>query len=415
MVFPENRKARCQEKRTHRHHCPHLRRNVLQTGHLQHPAGHRRGGLEHPKQRARPKNGDCKQINHILDMIEAEVKEHHRLLLLKGKTVTPEILKATYLGIGQEVVTVLSLFDEIIQDKKAQYERKLITRATFSRYGCTREKVKRFIKDKFKRSDLFFEEIPMDIAVRFEHYLLTDLGIGTNGAIKPQQIFKYVLETAHSRGLLTTRPFFGHKIQRQDTEREILFMDEIVRLMEYQTDNETLAEVRDMFITAVFTGLAFTDTQSLNLSEIQAHLGEQEWIITKRNKTNVNVRVPLFEIPKTIIESYAKKDRKTFFRPISNYHANKYLKIIMAACGIDKDITFHTARHTFTTTICLANDVPLETVKDLLGHTDLRTTQIYAKMLAHKVKRDMNNIAPKFDGLIRHLNQSLSGSSVYIS
>ena len=120
--------------------------------------------------------------------------------------------------------------------------------------------------------------------------------------------------------------------------------------------------------------------------------------MTKRQKTDIPVNVPLLDIPKGILSKYKGKLAKGILLPVlSNQKMNAYLKEIGDVCGIDKNLTFHLARHTFATTTTLAKGVPIETVSKMLGHTNIQTTQIYARITNSKISNDMADLALKIN------------------
>jgi site-specific recombinase XerD len=154
-----------------------------------------------------------------------------------------------------------------------------------------------------------------------------------------------------------------------------------------------LQEVRDVYVAMCFTGYAYKDAAMLSPENIQIMIDGQRWFIKNRIKTECKENVPIFPIVESIIEKYKNhplcvRNNKVF--PVhSNQRFNSYLKEVADVCGINKNLTTHTARHTFATTVTLSNGVPIETVSALLGHNSIRTTQIYAKIVAQKVSDDM--------------------------
>lgn len=169
--------------------------------------------------------------------------------------------------------------------------------------------------------------------------------------------------------------------------------------MIYQKDflTERLRQVRDIFIFMCYTGLSYIDVAQLTEDNIKTAFDGYQWVMTSRQKTNVPSNIRLLEIPLIIIERYRGKQKDGKLFPVcSNQKMNEYLKEIATLCGIDKPVTCHVARHTFGTTVTLANGVPIETVSKMLGHTDIRTTQIYARIVDKKLSSDMNSLAKAY-------------------
>lgn len=145
-----------------------------------------------------------------------------------------------------------------------------------------------------------------------------------------------------------------------------------------------------------FTGLAYIDVKNLTEDNLRTGFDGKLWIMTHRQKTDTNVNVPLLDIPLKILAKYKNNlPNKVLLPVLSNQKMNSYLKEIGDLCGIDKNLTFHLARHTFATTITLAKGVPIETVSKMLGHTNIQTTQIYARITNSKISNDMEDLAGK--------------------
>ncbi|MCS4304864.1 site-specific recombinase XerD [Chryseobacterium sp. BIGb0232] len=164
--------------------------------------------------------------------------------------------------------------------------------------------------------------------------------------------------------------------------------------------NERLSQVRYIFLFSCFTGLAYIDTQKLTQENINIGLDGSKWIFAKHQKTITNSNIPLLYQAEQIIEKYknhpACLNKGRLLPVLSNQKMNVYLKEIADLCGINKELTYHIARHTFATTITLSNEVPIESVSKILGHKNIKRTQHYAKILYKKVSEDMILLKQKF-------------------
>jgi len=194
---------------------------------------------------------------------------------------------------------------------------------------------------------------------------------------------------------------FGYRLKSKNVERSFLTQDELTKISNKQFLTERLGQVRDVFIFCCFTGLAYSDIEKLSLSNIRTGVDGKKWVYTNRTKTGTRSAVPLLSPAIAILERYSDhpyciiKDRAM---PVSsNQKMNEYLKEIAAVCEIDKPLSSHIARHTFATTVTLLNGVPMESVSKMLGHTNIRTTQIYAKVLDIKVSADMAPLNNKYN------------------
>ena len=153
--------------------------------------------------------------------------------------------------------------------------------------------------------------------------------------------------------------------------------------------------MRDLFIFSCYTGLAYIDISKLTRNHIVKGIDGQLWIHTYRQKTSTPTKIPLLSIPLEIIDKYKEHflcEGGKLLPIFSNQKMNAYLKEIAALSGINKELTFHCARHTFATTVTLSNGVPIESVSKMLGHTNITTTQHYARITEQKISRDMQHL-----------------------
>lgn len=234
----------------------------------------------------------------------------------------------------------------------------------------------------------------------FELYLRTAAKCGANTTAKFMQFFKRIILIARNNGMIVGDPFANYKIRLERVDRGYLSEDELKIIMKKKLVSERLENVRDLFMFSAFCGLAYSDMAALTQDNIRKSFDGKLWIITKRKKTNTNVNVPLLDIPKMILKKYEGKLPNGKILPvISNQKLNAYLKEIADVCGVKKNLTFHLARHTFSTTVTLAKGVPIETVSKMLGHTNIETTQIYARITNSKIGNDMEGLSEKFAGI----------------
>jgi len=212
--------------------------------------------------------------------------------------------------------------------------------------------------------------------------------------------FGKIIRICIANGWLIADPFLNYKQKRKTVDRVYLTTDELQTWANKSFSTDRLSQVRDIFLFSCFTGLAYSDVQKLKKRHIVKGVDGEQWIDTKRQKTNTPSRIPLLPTALHLIERYADHpccEVNGYLLPVlSNQKMNAYLKEIADICGINKPITFHIARHTFATTVTLLNGVPIESVSKMLGHTNLRITQHYAKILDIKVGADMAQLRQKF-------------------
>lgn len=340
-------------------------------------------------------NPENRNLNARLDDIKASL---HRIYhdLQRFDIVTPEKIKGEFLGLDESGETILKLFDKH-NDDVASMVGISKSAATLQKYNVTRKHVASFIKKKYRVSDMAVKSIN-DMFIRdFEVYLLTQERVSHNTMAKFMQFFKRIIILARNNGLIVNDPFANYKIQLKMVDRGYLTEQEINIIIQKKFLIKRLEQVRDVFIFSCFTGLAYIDVKGLTKNHVRISFDGNTWIMTKRHKSKVNVNVPLMDIPKKILEKYEGELPDEKILPVlSNQKMNAYLKEIGDLCGITKNLTFHLARHTFATTVTLSKGIPIETVSKMLGHTNIQTTQIYARITNDKISKDMQGLSDKF-------------------
>ena len=186
----------------------------------------------------------------------------------------------------------------------------------------------------------------------------------------------------------------------KEVDRGYLTEQELERILQKDFNSRRLEQVRDVFIFSCFTGLSYVDVKNLTKENVCISFDGKQWLRLHRQKTSTAVNLPLLKTPLAILKKYEDKLSDGRLLPVlSNQKLNSYLKEIADICGIKKNLTFHLARHTFATTTTLAKGVPIETVSKMLGHTNIKTTQIYARITNDKIREDMEMLAGKLEGI----------------
>lgn len=342
---------------------------------------------------------ESQQANALLDDIKASLHRIYHEMQRRDSVVTAEKVKNEFLGITEHHDNLLDLFRKHNEDVQ-----KLVgiskSAATYQKYEVTRKHMQAFIESKYKLSDISLKEINHMFITDFEVYLLTTGRCSQNTTAKFMQFFKRIIIIAKNNGMIVGDPFSNYKIRIKKVDRGYLTEEEITKIMKKKFASQRLEHVRDIFIFSCFCGLAYIDVKNLTQENIRTSFDGNLWIMTKRQKTDTDVNVPLLKIPQMILEKYKGKLPNGLLLPImSNQKLNSYLKEIGDLCGINKNLTFHLARHTFATTTTLAKGVPIETVSKMLGHTNIETTQIYARITNSKISRDMQGLSDKFSGV----------------
>ena len=353
--------------------------------------------------RAKGKSIEARDINHALDNIKAQIIKHYQRISDREAYVTAEMVRNAYQGIGSEYETLLGAFDK----DNATFQKRVGTdrvKGTYMARVRARNHVAAFIKANYKRSDLSMLELTPDFIKEFAVFLSTDRGL-QNGSIWTNCMWlKGVVMRAHFNGLIPRNPFAQFHISPNIKEREYLTEEELKTLMTHEFADAKLSYIRDIFVFASFTALSFVDVKGLTTDDIVEVNGEK-WILSKRHKTKVPFQVKLLDIPLQIIKRYEEfQTDKSVFPNLNYWSICKPLKKMIKECGITKDISFHCARHGFAT-LALSKGMPIESVSSVLGHTNIVTTQLYAKITTQKIDHDLTMFGDK-------LNQSFGNTTM---
>ena len=353
--------------------------------------------------RASGKSVEAQRINHTVDKIRVEVNRRYQELMQTDGYVTAAKLKDAYLGIGVKQETLLKLFEQhnVEFSKKVGHSR---AKGTFQRYVTVCKHLHEFIPHTYKRDDIPLKELNLTFINDFEYFLRTEKKCRTNTVWGYMIVLKHIVAIARNDGRLLFNPFAGYINSPESVDRGYLTKSEIQTLMDAPMKNAYHELVRDMFVFSVFTGLAYSDVKNLTTDNLQTFFDGNLWIITRRKKTNTESNIRLLDVPRKIIEKYRglARDNKVFPMP-SNTTCNKILKEIGRQCGFKTRLSTHVARHTNATTVLLSNGVPIETVSRLLGHTNIKTTQIYAKITSQKISQDMEALSHKLEDMEKNI------------
>lgn len=352
------------------------------------------------KECSRAKDKKSRELNDFIEKSRYRITQIFNELDTGGKLISAEIIKNKFLGTDDESRrTLLTVFHQHNEDC-----RKLIgidyVDITIRRYESCCRYLGELIKIKYQQDDLMLHEINTEFVRSFEIYLKTEKKCQQNTVIRYMKCFKKIINMAIANEWMTNQPFAGIRFQEKEVIKEFLTKEEIEIIMKKEFALPRIELVRDVFIFCVFSGLAFIDAENLRPEHIVKDNNGSLWIRKCRQKTNNMCNIPLLEIPRMILEKY--KDypicvEKGVCLPVtSNQKMNSYLKEISDFCGIKKNLTTHTARYTFASVVLLANDVSLINAAKMLGHSDTRMTQHYAKVLDSSIMRDMEKVKGVF-------------------
>ena len=341
-------------------------------------------------------------VNQQITKVRNQIYAHYQRLSEDDSYVTALQLRDAYLGKDKRQKMVLSIFDNHNEQIEALVGQEYAA-GTLERYQTAKKHVGDFIRWEYKLDDLPIQKVDHRFISRFEFYLKSKRKCGHNSTIKYISNFKKIVRIAFANDWIKKDPFLHWKARLKIVDREFLTEQELQTMVEKNFGVERLDQVRDIFIFCCFTGLAYADVQKLTKDDIVVSLNGNRWIKTKRTKTKTRSNIPILPAAEFILHKYETHPRASedkLLPVLSNQKMNGYLKEIADLCEIKKNLTFHLARHTFATTVTLQNGVPIESVSKMLGHTSVRTTQHYAKILDIKVSEDMEALKQRLAGRI---------------
>ncbi len=359
--------------------------------------------------RAKGNSEEARVINFAIEQLNAKVNYHYNQLQLTGETITAEKIKNLLLGKSEKKHSLLDAFRHH-NKKMLEVVGIDVEMGTYKKFETVQEKIIRFMKSYYNLSDILLEDLKYKFITDFEHFMKTHDKVKHNTALRYIRCLKKIILMSVNNEWIPRNPFANYKSQYTIVNREILTEDELTQLLINDCLNERLNEVKDVFLFCCYTGYAYIDVFKLTQNDLTRGIDGEYWIFTARTKTGIKSNVPLLPPAMAIIEKYSDHpicNQSGKLLPVkSNQKMNAYLKEIANICRINKNLTMHMARHTFATTVTLSNGVPIETVSKMLGHTKITTTQIYAKVLDHKVSEDMQKLKDSL--LIKKSKKSIS-------
>lgn len=342
---------------------------------------------------------EARLINSHLDLLRMQIMEAQMELNYKKIPLTTETLKSKILGVEERQRMLIPIFQDH-NNKMKELVGKEYAQGTLERYKTSLSHTIEFLHWKYNVSDIEITKIDHAFITDYEFFLRSVRNCANNTAVKYLKNFHKVIKICLDNDWISKNPFSNYKTKLKEVEREYLSEEEIQSLINKDFKIERLTLVRDIFLFSCFTGLAYIDVKNLTTTNINLGIDGGKWIFTHRQKTESASKIPLLPISEMLIEKYKNHpqclNQNKLLPILTNQRMNSYLKEIAAVCGINKELTFHIARHTFATTVTLTNGVPIESVSKMLGHKNLKTTQHYAKVLDKKVSEDMQILKNKF-------------------
>ncbi|PZD76816.1 site-specific integrase [Mesonia sp. K7] len=346
------------------------------------------------KSRAKKNTPKSEKLNRYLAQVEEQIFEAYEELKQNDAFISAQTIKARYFGDDQINKTLLDLVTYHNESMQG-----ILKPGTLKNYKTTKLYIKQFLKAKFNIDDISLKQLSYSFVIEFEHFLKKNPNLNNNGLMKHMERLKKLCHFGYKLEWIDKNPSKSYQLRFEKTQRQMLTKEELEILTTSVLDKQTHQIARDIYVFACYTGLAYGDVYNLTNNNIVIGIDGEKWISTQREKTSTKVMVPLLDRAKSIIKKYKDyprlEDTQKLLPVYSNQKMNKYIKEVTAILKINKHLTFHTARHTFATTVTLSNGVPIETVSKLLGHNKISTTQIYAKVIETKISEDMSILKQK--------------------
>lgn len=349
------------------------------------------------------RNADDRLLNNQIKVIRKSICRHYEDIFNGIGPLTAERVKIAYLGLDRYNRTLLQVFENHNKEYEQLVKNGVREFSTYRKYCYVYKYLEEFLYYRYKLKDIALIDIRSCFIIDFELYLREKRRCSNNTVCIYIAPLKRMISIAQSNGWLDYNPFSSYHIPVQRKDREYLVMSEVEAIINVVfTRRKKLYEfIRDLFIFSVFTGVSYVDLVYLTKENLKK-FDDGLWLCFKRHKTGVMCNIPLLKIPLDIITKYQNKNKTGALFPVATYSTlSTGLKTIAKMCGIKKHLTWHVGRHTFASEICLSNGVPIETISRILGHTDIKTTQIYAKISTTIIYRDMVNLSRRLEGLLK--------------
>jgi len=343
-------------------------------------------------ERATGTKEDAKSLNFFLDSLTAKIHEIKAEIMYTGKPITSQKIMDHVMGRITPRARVLEEFQKHNDELKALIGNGY-TAATLERFNITKNHLSAFIKSKYNASDLEFADLNFEFIKDFEFYLRTVRKCANNTSLKYIANFKKIVIRAIDKEIIVKDPFRSFKGKKTKIVKKPISAKELAELERHQFSTERLNTVRDIFVFQCYTGLAYIDAFQLTRADIKDGVDGNQWILSERQKTNSTARIPLLPKALQILEKYKDHpvclNRGTVLPVSSNQKMNEYLKEIAALCGFPFTLNTHMARRTFGSTVTLNNNVPINVVKEMLGHSSVKQTESYAITEQATIGREM--------------------------
>jgi len=353
-----------------------------------------------------------KELNRKLKEYRQSLRAHYDRLVEENAYVTVENLKDALLkGNSCEAM----LLSEFKAHNEEYFKSVGISKAksTYDSYIHAYKSLEKFITHKYNLSDIAFRDLQYSFIEDFEFFLRVNLNFAANTVFNVVMKLKYMIHRAIHKGIIRKNPFADFVCKPEATTRRWLSKAELDIIMQTPMKDKETEWVRVLFVFAAFTGLAFADLYHLKHKNISTDDKGITWIRINRKKTGTGSIIPMLTIPQKIYNKYKMTGTNPegyVFDVPSHSLITFYLKKIKKTLNF-KALSFHMSRHSYATTVCLSHGVPIETLCRMMGHKNISTTQIYAKITNQKVEEDMQALEKRIGNKYRNTPYNLEAGS----
>lgn len=345
------------------------------------------------KQMVRGKSEEVSLLNEYLTQLRNKIYQKENELMEKGYLITASLLRDAVQDKVDAVneKTLLGFLTEFISSNRDMVG-KTVAPATFYVFEHTYNLLCGFISNQYNRTDVTLHEVNLMFVQNWHSYLLKRMGQNTSS--KHLKFLKSLMSLAVANGYIQYNLIQPYKVEREPVDIDYLDDVELTKFINFDCPIPRLMKAKDMFLFGCFTGLSYIDIKTLEPSHLEKDSSGRLWIKKKRVKTGILSRIPVLPLAKMILDKYAERGELVPIQDASD--VNKNIKDIAALCGITKHVTFHTSRHTFATTVTLSNNISLDVVSKMMGHTNTRMTTHYAKLIDKTIAEQMDALTDTF-------------------
>lgn len=344
------------------------------------------------KENSKGKDRMSVELNHYLEITRSHVHQIYRELETSGKVITVDLVRKLFYGVDEDSKTLLQVFREHNEQSRKLIGKDFVSK-TVQRYETTTRYLEEFIKKEYQLSDIALNNLEANFISKFDVFLKIEKGCAQNSAITRLKNLKKIIRIALENDWIKKDPFAYYRFKPEKTDPEFLTMDEIKIILAKEFTIKRVEQVRDVFVFCIFTGLAFSDVKDLSPEHLVKDNKGELWIRKNRQKTKIMCNIPVLPVAASILDKYKDVAECTgkLLPVLCNQRMNSYLKEIADVCGIHKNLSTHIARHTFACTVALGQGISKEVLQIMMGHTSIKTTEIYAKLPIQYVSQNIGD------------------------